>query len=89
MGLEEAIDQSDLPSDLSNQVREFVWDYISRHDIQLFKKLIASKTGFAMAELLHKVLMPTPNAATVITTNYDRVAEYAADIIRGICSNRF
>ena len=81
MGLEEAIDQSDLPNDLGGRIREFVWDYINRHDIQLFKKLTADKTDFAMAELLQRVLMPTPNATTVITTNYDRVAEYAADII--------
>ena len=81
MGLEEAIDKSDLPGDLNNQIREFVWNYVSRHDIQLFNKLTTNKTDFAMAELLHKVLRPTPNTATVITTNYDRVAEYAADIM--------
>jgi len=81
MGLEEAIDHSNLPNDLNDQVRKFVWNYINLHDIQLFHKLTACKADFALAELLRKVLTPTPNFATVITTNYDRVAEYAADII--------
>ena len=32
-----------------------------------------------MVELIRKVLAPTPNKATIVTTNYDRLAEYAAD----------
>lgn len=32
-----------------------------------------------MAELIRKVLAPTPNKAAIVTTNYDRLTEYAAD----------
>ena len=33
----------------------------------------------ALVELIKKVLAPTPNKAAIVTTNYDRLAEYAAD----------
>lgn len=29
--------------------------------------------------MIRKVLSPTPNRAVIVTTNYDRLAEYAAD----------
>ena len=34
-----------------------------------------------MVKLLEKVIAPTPNKAIVVTTNYDRLPEYAADFI--------
>jgi hypothetical protein len=81
MGLEEAMDNSELPVDLSDNVRKFVWNFINQKDTAFFHRLTKGRTEFALADLFQKVLKPTPNSATVITTNYDRVAEYAADIV--------
>lgn len=38
-------------------------------------------SDFAIAKLFAKVIQPAPNKVSVVTTNYDRIAEYAADII--------
>jgi hypothetical protein len=80
MNLEDALDNSNLPVNLSNQLRQYVWTCINEKDQAFFRQLSNGGSAFALVDLLHKVLMPTPNEATIITTNYDRLAEYAADI---------
>jgi hypothetical protein len=81
MNLEEAMDNSNLSEELNNQIRKCVWEYINKKDFEFYKKLASEKVNFAIADLLKKVLQPTPNSAVVITTNYDRIVEYAADIV--------
>jgi len=81
MNLEEAIDKTVLSDASSNTLREIVWQCINRHDLAFLKKLLQDRTNYALADLLKIVILPTPNIATVVTTNYDRLAEYAADMI--------
>jgi len=81
MGLEEALDKTALSEDSSSAVRKIVWNYINEKDLTFLQKLSQDKTDFALAELLKIVIQPTPNSVTVVTTNYDRLVEYAADII--------
>lgn len=81
MGLEEALDKTSLSNDSSNIVRKIVWNYINEKDLAFLRKLSQDKSDFALAELLKIVIQPVPNSATIVTTNYDRLAEYAADII--------
>lgn len=81
MGLEEALDKTPLSNDSSNAVRKIVWKYINKKDLAFLQKLSQDKSDFALAELLKIVIQPAPNSATIVTTNYDRLAEYAADIV--------
>jgi hypothetical protein len=81
MNLEEAMDKNSLSEELNNHIRKFVWKYINNKDFEFYKKLTSEKVDFAIVDLLKKILQPTPNSAVVITTNYDRLVEYAADIV--------
>jgi len=79
--LEESIDKTELSEISRNIIREIIWEYINNKDIDFFYKLIENKIDFPIVELLNKLIKPSGNKVVIVTTNYDRVAEYAADII--------
>lgn len=81
MNIEEAIDKTSLSEDSLNMLREIVWNYINEKDLLQFNRLLDDRKGYAIAELLSVMIGTAMNTATVITTNYDRLVEYAADII--------
>jgi len=81
MHLEEAIDKTTLSDDSSNILRGIVWRCINERDIAFYKKLSQEKSDFALADLLKILIQSAPNTTNVITTNYDRLTEYAADLI--------
>jgi hypothetical protein len=49
--------------------------------MDLLQRLSQDRSDFALADLLQKVIQAAPNTVTVVTTNYDRLAEYAVDLI--------
>lgn len=78
LGLEGAIDAVELLPQTLSEIRRVVWETVNKSDLSYFD---SNPTVFpqALVELLHKVLAPTPNKAVIVTTNYDRLAEYSAD----------
>jgi len=81
LDLESALDKSTLKEETRDLIREIVWEYINKCDLDFFEKG-GFDSNFAIAELFAKVIQPSPNKVSVVTTNYDRIAEYAADIIK-------
>lgn len=77
-GLERAIDAIDLLPETLKEIRRVVWNTVNEKDILYFDQHPIAPPK-ALVELIRKVLAPTPNKATIVTTNYDRLAEYAAD----------
>lgn len=78
LGLEEAIDSVELLPQTLNEIRRIVWKTVNERDLAYFDSNPTTPPE-ALAELLHKILAPTPNKAVIVTTNYDRLAEYSAD----------
>jgi hypothetical protein len=81
MGLEEALDKTNLSEGSINTLRKIVWQCINERDLAFLQKLSQNKFDFALADLLKVVIKPAPNTTTMVTTNYDRLSEYAADLI--------
>lgn len=78
LGLEGAIDDANfLPATLQ-EIRRVVWETVNVKDLLYFEQHPIAPPK-ALVELIKKVLAPTPNKAAIVTTNYDRLAEYAAD----------
>ena len=80
LGLESALDQAALQLETNEKIREIVWEYVNLKDLRFLSNYSLGQS-FVLAELINKVLQPTPNRATIVTTNYDRLAEHAADHI--------
>lgn len=77
-GLEAAIDSVQLRTETIEHIRTVTWETINRHDTEFFDTNQLSPPK-EFVELLNKVIAPAPNKAVVVTTNYDRLPEYAAD----------
>ena len=77
-GLEGAIDAVNLLPETLREIRRVVWETVNEKDCLYFDQHPIDPPT-ALVELIKKVLAPTPNKVSIVTTNYDRLAEYAAD----------
>ena len=89
MNIEEAIDKSTLSESSLEVLRRIVWKFINERDLGLLQDIYLKKVDFALAKLLSIIIRPTPNIANIVTTNYDRLAEYATDLIRATAVTGF
>lgn len=88
-GLEVAIDENDVSSNMKNQIRQITWEYINAYDLQLFKEKEFEQLLDPLIKLIRKAITPSPNQMTIVTTNYDRLAEYACDLYAATIVNGF
>ncbi len=77
--LETALDEVRLPDPLTALVVESTWDYLAPFDHQVFEKAIVDHDLFPLTKLFLHLFNSTRNDIHVVTPNYDRIAEYAAD----------
>lgn len=77
--LEAALDEVRLPESLIARVVESTWDYLAPFDHQVFEKAIVDHDLFPLTKLFLHLFNSTRSDIHVVTPNYDRIAEYAAD----------
>jgi hypothetical protein len=77
--LETALDEVRLPETLTALVVESTWDYLAPFDHKVFERAIVSHDLFPLTKLFLHLLNSTRSDIHVVTPNYDRIAEYAAD----------
>lgn len=76
IGMDFQLDSEDI-----NLIRRIIWNYINKCDLDFFERgLETDFMGFSLVDLIKKIISPTPYKANIITTNYDRLTEYATDI---------
>ena len=77
--LESALHKVHLTDKLTSAVVLKTWELINPQDISVFEKSIQCRDLFPLGELLRSMFQSTLKEVDVITTNYDRLAEYACD----------
>lgn len=77
--LETALDEVRLPESLTALVVESTWDYLAPFDYHVFEKAIDDHELFPLTKLFLHLFNSTRTDIHVVTPNYDRIAEYAAD----------
>lgn len=77
--LEGALEKNVLPESLVVKVVRSTWDFIAIDDYTLLKSAINAEIIFPLQTLFSGLFRSTSRNLHVITTNYDRVVEYAAD----------
>jgi hypothetical protein len=77
--LEAALENRNLPSSLLSQIIGLTWCCISEKDALIHRSMLSSKTAFGLGALLDGLFNSTRNEVHVVTTNYDRVAEFACN----------
>jgi hypothetical protein len=77
--LEQALTDVSLSSRLTRHVVENTWDYLSPFDLDIFEKICADRTLLSLTKLFRFLFKSTAREVNVVTPNYDRLAEYAAN----------
>lgn len=77
--LEAALENKALPDSLVVKIVRSTWDFIAQDDYRLLKSAIKTEAIFPLRSLFTGLFRSTNRNIHVVTTNYDRVAEYAAD----------
>ncbi len=82
MDLETAMALADQLSDKDKKaIKMLVWDTINKSEKSFVSSSLTNDfDNFSLVNLIQKIVAPTPHKADIITTNYDRLTEYAADI---------
>ena len=78
--LEQALSNSDLPEETVDIIVTKTWELVSAKDLECYSR-IQNGGVFDLADLFRYLLRIANPHLRVITTNYDRVAEYAANIV--------
>ena len=78
--LEGALEKYTLPDSLVVKIVRSTWDFIASDDYRLLTSAVNRTSTFPLRALFAGLFRSTNRNIHVITTNYDRVAEYAADL---------
>jgi SIR2-like domain len=88
-GLEEALQSTATPPSLVRKIVEHTWLTIAADDLGLLRRAAKSAERLPLSNLISGLFRSTNNTIDIVTPNYDRVAEYAADIAGYIHSTGF
>ena len=78
--LETALNEVRLSEALINHVIERTWDFLAPFEHEVFERALVDHDLFPLTKLFLHLFNSTRNDVHVVTPNYDRLAEYAADL---------
>lgn len=85
---ESALGKTTLTEEVHNSIIETIWAYIDRKDREAISNFLRHGTTPAITLILRKFVQQT-SPTNIVTTNYDRLIEYAIDSVRGVASTGF
>lgn len=79
--LEKALTETTLPASLITKIISATWNCINQKDREVYLRALAGTESFPISKLFQRLFQSSNSAINVVTTNYDRVAEYASDAV--------
>ncbi len=86
--LEKALSGMNLNENVLKAIIEQTWNYINYSDLKAYENFISGH-DFPLAELVKYLISHTKKQVSIVTTNYDRIAEYAASFASALICNGF
>lgn len=86
--LEYALEKIDLKEEIHHSVITVIWSIIDRADRDIITHFLRTGTNPSVSLILKKFIQQT-GTTNIITTNYDRLIEYAIDSVQGIVRTGF
>lgn len=85
--LETTLSGLQLRPEVLKQIIFKTWELVNREDLVAYEKFVLKDRSFPLAELTEYLLGTAGKKLSIITTNYDRLAEYAASLAKAfICT---
>lgn len=88
-GLERALRVVEVSETLAGQVLNLTWTCIETADHTVLEKLVGEAFSFDLTKLYKHLFNSIHTEVSVITTNYDRLAEYSAEVADFACHTGF
>ncbi|WP_419952863.1 SIR2 family protein [Methylobacterium sp.] len=82
--LETALTGVTIPDSLTKRIICSTWDLLSKNDIDIFAQVVENRSLLPLSRLLTHLFRSARSEIEIVTPNYDRLAEYAAEAV-GIC----
>ncbi len=80
LDLETALADIVFCPEIVDDIQRVTWELISKSDLDLFYRIVFNQEQIPLSRLIRKFYQPHPQCVNIITTNYDRVIEYACDV---------
>lgn len=77
--LETALHQVTASEELTSRIVKSTWTLIDTEDNEIFQKSLQGNVKFPLSRLLEHMFKSSLKTINIVTTNYDRLAEYACD----------
>lgn len=77
--LESALLEIRLPALLTEKIVNMTWGLLNPQDLDVFSRSIQNSNFFALSQLISSLFRSALKEVNIITTNYDRLAEYAVE----------
>lgn len=87
--LEKALSGTKITENLMRKIVNNTWDFIAKSDVDVLRQIATAKIELPLTRLLRWLTRSTHYEVTIVTTNYDRLAEYAADAAGMVHLNGF
>lgn len=87
--LESTLTKLQLRSNVLAEIVNKTWELVSKADLEAYEHFIKKDVDFPLAKLLEYFLNTAGKKVSIITTNYDRLAEYASSIAKAIICNGY
>lgn len=85
MDLESALTGVNVTPEVVKHIVHTTWNLINAADLRIFEQVVGNRRLLPLAQLFQHLLRSTATDVQVVTPNYDRIAEYAAEAA-GYCS---
>jgi hypothetical protein len=79
-GLEEALSNIQATEHVTNHVVATTWDFLNVKDLEALMSFMERREPLPLTKLFKHLFQSTSREIHVVTPNYDRIAEYAADL---------
>lgn len=77
--LESALHQVSVSEELTGKIIKATWSLINSEDMQTFRDCLQDRTIFPLGKLITNMFRSSLAKINIVTTNYDRLAEYACE----------
>lgn len=79
MDLESALTGVNVTPDVLGHIVHTTWSFLNAADLQIFEQVLGNRRLLPLSRLFQHLLRSTTTELQVVTPNYDRIAEYAAE----------
>lgn len=77
--LEAALSSVKVPERITQHIVETTWDFLAPYDMRILDLIARDRNALPLTRLFRHLFQSTHTTIDVVTPNYDRVAEFAAD----------